>query len=98
MFWPCAARPAATIKSKRTPSKKGEDGRFEYLVARYYRSVCTFASRLADDPVEGVLLTHAAFTRTRKLLRSRDQIRFVTILLTTVRHVVSDMFRGQLTF
>jgi hypothetical protein len=98
MFWPCAVRPAARTKSKRTPSNQRKDRRFEYLVARYYRSVCTFASRLADDPVEAVVLTYAAFTRTRKLLRSRDQIRFVTILLTTVRHVVSHMFRGQLTF
>jgi hypothetical protein len=98
MFWPCAVRPAARTKSKRTPSNKRKDRRFESLVARYYRGVCSFGSRLADDPVEAVLLTHAAFTRTRKLLRSRDQIRFVTILLTTVRHVVSHMFRGQLTF
>ena len=98
MFWPCAVRPAARTKSKRTPSKKKEDEHFENLVACYNRGVCTFASGLTDDPVEAVLLTHAAFTRTRKLLRSRDQIRFVTILLTTVRHVVSHMFRGQLTF
>jgi hypothetical protein len=78
MFWPCAAGPGATIKSKRTPSKKKKDGHFENLVACYYRGVCSFGSRLADDPVEAVLLTHAAFTRTRKLLRSRDQIMFVT--------------------
>ena len=97
MFWPCAARPAATIKSKRTPPEKSDNGRFENLVACYYRGVCT-CSRLTDDRVEAVLLTHAAFPRTRKLLRSRDQISFVTILLTTVRHVVSHMFRGQLTF
>jgi len=98
MFWPCAVRPAAWTKSKRTTPNKSKDRRFESLVARYYRGVCSFGSRLADDPVEEVLLTHAAFTRTRKLLRSRDQIRFVTILLTSVRHVVSHMFRGQLTF
>ena len=98
MFWPCAVRPAARTKSKRTPSNKRKDRRFESLVARYYRGVCTFASRLTDDPVEAVLLTHAAFTRTRNQLRSRDQIRFVTILLTNVRHVVSQMFKGQLTF
>jgi hypothetical protein len=84
MFWPCAARPAARTKSKRTPSKKTKDGRFENLVARYYRGVCAFAFRLTDDPVEAVLLTHGAFTSTRKLLRSRDEVRLVTILLTTV--------------
>src|SRR5215475_11229800 len=98
MFWPFAVRTAARTKSKRTPSNKRKDRRFESLVARYYRGLCSFGSRLADDPVEAVLLTHASFTRTRKLLRSRDQIRFVTILLKTVRHVVSPMFRGQLTF
>ncbi len=98
MFSPCAAGLGATIKSKRTPSKKKEDEHFENLVACYYRGVCSLGSRLADDPVEGVLLTHAAFTRTRKLLRSRDQIRFVTILLTTVRRVVFHTFRGDLTF
>ena len=84
MFWPRAARPAARTKSKRTPSKKRKRGRFENLVARYYRGVCTFASRLTDDPVEAVLLTHAAFTSTRKLLRTRDEVRLVTILLTAV--------------
>jgi hypothetical protein len=67
LFWPHAARPAARIKSKRTPPKKRRRGRFENLVARYYRGVCTFASRLTDDAVEAVLLTHAVFLSTRKL-------------------------------
>src|SRR5262249_1117381 len=98
MFWPCAARPGARIKSKQTPPGKSDNGRFENWVACYYRGVCTFASGLTDDRVEGILLTRAAFTRTRKLLRGRDRIRFVTILLITFRHVVSHMFRGQLTF
>ena len=84
MFWPCAAGPGATIKSKRTPSKKKKDGHFENLVACYYRGVCSFGSRLADDPVEAVLLTDAAFTSARKVLRSRDEVRLVTILLTAV--------------
>jgi hypothetical protein len=61
-----------------------KSGRFENLVARYYRGVGTFASRLTGDAVEAVLLTHAAFISTRKLLRSRDEVRLVTILLTTV--------------
>ena len=98
MFWLCAVRPAARTNSKGTPWNKGKDRRFEYWVARYYRGVCTFASRRTDEPLEAVLLTHAAFTSTRKVLRSRDEVRLVTILLTTVRHVVSHMFRGQLTF
>jgi hypothetical protein len=71
-------------QSKGTPSKKRKDGRFDNLVARYYHGVCTFASRLTDDPVEAVLLTHAAFTSTRKLLRTGDEVRLVTILLTAV--------------
>ena len=84
IFWPHAARPAARTKSKRTPPKKRKRGGFENLVARYYRGVCTFASRLTGYPVEAVLLTHAAFTSTRKLLRTRDEVRLVTILLTAV--------------
>jgi hypothetical protein len=84
IFWPHATRQAASIKSKRTPPKKRRRGRFENLVARYYGGVCTFASRLTDDPVEAVLLTHAAFTSTRKLQRNRDEVRLVTILLTAV--------------
>src|SRR4029453_4301270 len=68
---------------KRTP-QQSKGGRFKNLVARYYRGVCTFAARLTDDPVEAVLLTHAAFTSTRKLLRNRDEVRLVTILLTAV--------------
>lgn len=83
-LWPQAARPAARIKSKQTPLKKRRGGRFENLVARYYRGVCTFASRLTNDPVEAVLLTHAAFTSTRHLLRIGDEVRLVTILLTAV--------------
>jgi hypothetical protein len=84
MVWPQAVRPAAKIKSKQIPLKKRRRGRFEDIVARYYRGVCTFASRLTDDPVEAVLLTHAAFTSARKLLRRRDEVRLVTILLTAV--------------
>jgi len=84
IFGPCAVRPAARSESKQTPSNKRKDRRFEYLVARYYRGVCTFASRLTGDPVEAVVLTHAAFTGTRKVLGSRDEVRLVTILLTAV--------------
>ena len=83
IFWRCAARPAARTKSKRTPSNKRKDRRFESLIARYYRGVCTFASRLTDEPLEAVLLTHAAFTSMRKVLRSRDEVRRVTIPLTS---------------
>ena len=84
IFWPHAARPTARTKSKRTPPKKRKPGRFENLVARDYRGVCTFDSRPTDDPGEAVLLRHAAFTSTRKLLRTSDEVSLVTILSTAV--------------
>jgi hypothetical protein len=72
-------------QSKRTPPKKRKDGRFENLVARYYRGVYSFASRLTDDPVEAVVLTHVAFITARRQLRSgRNEVEIVTILLTAV--------------
>jgi hypothetical protein len=40
---------------------------------------------LTDDPREAVLLTHDAFSSTRKQLRSRrDEVALVTILLNAV--------------
>ena len=84
MVWPQAVRLAAKIKSKQTPLKKRKRGRFENVVARYYCGVCTFASRLTNDPVEAVLVTHAAFTSARQLLRIGGEVRLVTILLTAV--------------
>jgi hypothetical protein len=64
---------------------KTKRARFNTLVARHYSAVYSFASRLTDDPLEAVLLTHDAFNRTRKLLRSRhDEVTAVTILLTAV--------------
>jgi hypothetical protein len=55
------------------------------LVARYYCAVYNFASRVTDDPLEAVLLTHDAFNSSRKQLRSRrDEIERVTILLNAV--------------
>jgi plasmid replication initiation protein len=59
--------------------------RFDTLVARYYTAVYTFASRLTDDPREAVLLTHDAFTSTRKQLRTRrNEVALVIILLNAV--------------
>jgi hypothetical protein len=58
---------------------------FTTLVVRHYSAVYSFASRLTDDCVEAVLLTHDAFNSTRKLLRSRhDEVAAVTILLNAV--------------
>jgi hypothetical protein len=87
-----------------------KSGRFENLVARYYRGVGTFASRLTGDAVEAVLLTHAAFISTRRQLWSRrNEVRLVTICNgrpprrqklcgANMFATVSDMLRGHLAF
>ena len=70
---------------KRKPAIKAKTSRFDTLVARYYPAVYSFASRLTDDPVEAVLLTHDAFNSTRKQLGSRRrEVALVTILLNAV--------------
>jgi DNA-directed RNA polymerase specialized sigma24 family protein len=64
---------------------KTKRARFDTLVARYYPAVYSFASRLTDDPREAVLLTHDAFTSTRKQLRTRrNEVALVIILLNAV--------------
>ncbi len=64
---------------------KRKRARFDTLVARYYPAVYSFASRLADDPREAVLLTHEAFITTRKRLRNRrNEVELVTTLLEAV--------------
>ena len=64
---------------------KRRRARFDSLVARYYPAVYSFASRLTDDPREAVLLTHQAFTTTRKQLRNhRNEAELVITLLDTV--------------
>ncbi|PYJ69123.1 MAG: hypothetical protein DME76_10100 [Verrucomicrobia bacterium] len=79
----CAANCKNRIKKK--PPMKTKHARFDTLVARYYPTVYSFASRLTDDPREAVLLTHDAFNSTRKQLRSRrDEVALVTILLNAV--------------
>jgi hypothetical protein len=70
---------------KRKPAMKAKRARFDSLVARYYCAVYDFASRVTDDPLEAVLLTHDAFNSTRKQLRNRcDEVEGVTILLNAV--------------
>ena len=70
---------------QRTPPMKARSSRFDTLVTRYYPAVYSFASRLTDDPVEAVLLTHDAFNSTRKQLQSRrDDVALVIILLNAV--------------
>jgi hypothetical protein len=81
------ACPATTTKTKKRPKppKATKRGRFETLVPRYYSGVSSFASRLTDDPVEAVVLTHSAFISTRRQLQSRrNGVEIVTILLTAV--------------
>ena len=64
---------------------KTKPPRFDTLVARYYPAVYSFASRLTDDPLEAVLLTHDAFNGTRRQLgRCRGEIALVTILLNAL--------------
>ena len=72
-------------REKINPPIKANPARFETLVARYYPAIYSLASRLTDDPVEAVLLTHDAFNSTRKQLESsRDEVARVTILLNAV--------------
>ena len=81
------ACPATTTKTKKRPKppKVNKCGRFETLVRRYYSGVYSCASRLTDDPVEAVVLTHGAFISTRKQLQSgRNEVEIVTILLTAI--------------
>jgi hypothetical protein len=81
------ARPATPTRSKKRPKppKANKRGRFETFVRRYYSGVYTFASRLTDDPVEAVVLTHGAFISARRQLRNRgDDVEIVTILLAAV--------------
>jgi hypothetical protein len=79
------ACPATTTTKRPKPPKGNKCGRFETLVRRYYSGVYNFASRLTDDPVEAVGLTHGAFISTRKQLQSaRNEVEIVTMLLTAM--------------
>ena len=81
------ACPTTTTKTQQRPKppKANKRGRFETLVLRYYSGVYNFASRLTDDPVEAVGLTHGAFISTRKQLKNgRNEVEIVTMLLTAM--------------
>ena len=70
---------------RRKPPMKMKRARFDTLVTRYYPAVYSFASRLTDDPLVAVLLTHDAFNVARKQLRyRRDEITLMSILLNAV--------------
>jgi len=76
-----------TIKTQQRPKppKVNKRVRFETLVFRYYSGIYNVASRLTDDPVEAVGLTHGAFISTRKQLQSgRNEVEIVTMLLTAM--------------
>ena len=66
---------------KRKPPMKTRPVCFDTLVARYYCWIYSFVLRITDDPLEAVLLTHDAFNRTRKQLRSRPDEAVIVIML-----------------
>ena len=70
---------------KRKPPTKTKHKRFDALVARYYYSIYSLVLQITDDPLEALLLTHDAFNRTRKQLRSRrDDATIVRMLVAAV--------------
>lgn len=72
------------VKKSKSPMK-AKTSRFDALVARYYPAVYSFASRLTDDPRQAVVLTHDAFTSTRKQLKNRrDESALASILISAV--------------
>ena len=83
-------RATETGKGLKLP-KANKLGRFEVLIRRYHAGVYSIASRLTNDPVEAVLLTHGAFiSRRRQSLSRRDEVEIVTVLLTAVIRAHSD--------
>ena len=80
-----ACPPTTTTKKRSKPPKGNKCGRFETLVRRYYSGLYSFASRLTEDPVEAVGLTHGAFISTRKQLQTGcNEVEIVTMLLTAM--------------
>ena len=90
------ACPATTTTKKRPkPPKGNECGRFERVVRRYYPGVYSCASRLTDDPVEAVGLTHGAFISTRKQLQNGcNEVEIVTMLVTAVIRAAGIKLEG----
>ena len=73
-----------TDKKRKSPSKTKPTS-FDALVARYYRMIYRLVLQITDDPLEALLLTHAAFNRTRKQLRTRrDEAIIVKMLAAAV--------------
>ncbi|HJW37877.1 MAG TPA: hypothetical protein VJ420_04570 [Candidatus Udaeobacter sp.] len=64
---------------------KTKSSHFDRLVARYYPAVCSFASRLTDDPREAIALTRDAFNSVRKQTENlRNQTAIATVLISAV--------------
>ena len=78
-------RQVRAADQKRKPPSKTKHTRFDALVARYYCSIYSLVLQITDDPLEALLLTHDAFNRTRKQLRSRrDDAIIVRMLVAAV--------------
>jgi len=70
---------------RKETTMKTKSSRFDSLVARYYPTVYSFATRLTDDPREALVLTRDAFNITRKQLQNRrDEAALASILISAV--------------
>ena len=80
MLYPIPQGPS----QKRKPPKT-KPTFFDGLVARYYCSIYSLVLQITDDPLEALLLTHDAFNRTRKQLRTRrDEAVIVKMLAAAI--------------
>ncbi|PYI64483.1 MAG: hypothetical protein DMF07_06580 [Verrucomicrobia bacterium] len=64
---------------------KTKSSRFDRLIARYYPTVYSFASRLTDDPREAIALTRGAFNSARKQAENlRNPTAIALVLISAV--------------
>ena len=64
---------------------KTKSSRFDRLVAQYYPTVFSFASRLTDDPREAIALTRGAFYSGRKQAEKlRNPTAIALVLISAV--------------
>ena len=64
---------------------KTKSSRFDRLIARYYPTVYSFASRLTDDPREAIALTRGAFNSARKQVQKlRNPTAIALVLISAV--------------
>ena len=74
----------ANYRKATAPTKSRHPG-FDRLVAHYYPAVYRFASRVADNHREAVVLTRDAFNSVKKRIpSSRDEFAFVAMLICIV--------------